>query len=303
MNALVSVIIPTYNRRDDIFRALESVFEQEYRPVEIIIVDDCSTDGTIERLAEVEFSVPVQVIRLPINQGAGAARNIAMAAATGKYIAFLDSDDHWLPNKLAREIPILENRSQNTVLFSEAYIRRKYDIVIRPRRANRIGEALQEYLFVHGEQIALCSVVLSAQLAREVGFKAIRVHEDWDFFFRLESRGSQFVLDPKPLCIVEDANPVGRASAPQPVISLDWLESWQDRISPASYLGMRARIAPLLRKERPIVGLRFILEAWVKNAIGFWTLSALIGRLVHPGLRTIAYWLHGRHQRYKRSVI
>lgn len=100
----VSVIIPCFNCRTTIGRAVESVFVQTCRPAELILVDDCSTDGTRELLGELARSYPADWIRVlpqPRNAGPGAARNAAWAVARQPYIAFLDSDDSWHPAKLA----------------------------------------------------------------------------------------------------------------------------------------------------------------------------------------------------------
>ncbi|MDR6407093.1 glycosyltransferase [Paraburkholderia terricola] len=100
----VSVIIPCFNCRSTIERAIQSVFEQTCRPQELILVDDCSTDGTREILRELVQTYPSNWIRLllqPRNAGPGAARNAAWAATNLPYIAFLDSDDSWHPAKMA----------------------------------------------------------------------------------------------------------------------------------------------------------------------------------------------------------
>ena len=100
----VSVIIPCFNCIDTIGRAVESVFQQTCRPQELILIDDCSTDGTRKLLGELAQIYPsgwIRVILQPHNAGPGAARNAAWATATQPYIAFLDSDDSWHPAKMA----------------------------------------------------------------------------------------------------------------------------------------------------------------------------------------------------------
>ena len=95
---LVSVVIPTFNRADMVGRAIESALAQDYHPVEVIVVDDGSTDDTpavLERYAD-----SVRTIRQE-NRGEGAARNAGIAASTGEFVAFLDSDDEWRPRHLA----------------------------------------------------------------------------------------------------------------------------------------------------------------------------------------------------------
>lgn len=95
----ISVIIPTYNRRAELLRAIDSVISQTLRPEEIIIVDDCSDFSVSEFLAE-RYGDSLCVITNRENVGAAESRNISARRATGDYIAFLDSDDYWERNKL-----------------------------------------------------------------------------------------------------------------------------------------------------------------------------------------------------------
>ena len=103
----ISVVVPVFNPVDPIQRALESVFAQTIDDYEIIVVDDGSTDGSgdvVQRLGLHQ----TRLIRSPRNQGAAAARNVGISAASGRGIVFLDSDDFWQPNKLARQLAALE---------------------------------------------------------------------------------------------------------------------------------------------------------------------------------------------------
>src|SRR4051812_26873537 len=98
--SLVSVIIPTYNRANVVSEAVESVLNQTYSKVELIVVDDGSTDDTLEKLRR--FGNTITVITQE-NAGPSAARNAGIANARGDLIAFLDSDDLWLPTNLERQ--------------------------------------------------------------------------------------------------------------------------------------------------------------------------------------------------------
>lgn len=109
----VSVIIPTFNRKKLIQPSLESVIKQTYRNYEIIIVDDASTDGTAEWLAE--HYPKIHLVCLSKNRGAAGARNEGIRKASGSLIAFLDSDDQWLPNYLERQVEML-NENPSVVL-------------------------------------------------------------------------------------------------------------------------------------------------------------------------------------------
>lgn len=109
---IVSVIIPTYNRADTLDRAITSVLGQSYQPIEVIVVDDGSTDHTAEVLAA--FGDSIRVIRQE-NRGPSAARNTGVAASIGKIIAFLDSDDTWEPTKLERQVRLMERGGREVV--------------------------------------------------------------------------------------------------------------------------------------------------------------------------------------------
>lgn len=104
---MVSVIIPAYNREDTIHRSIRSVLAQTYDNLEVIVVDDCSTDATRDVVCSVEDS-RIHLICHDKNKGANAARNSGIAEAKGAYIAFQDSDDEWLPEKLEAQIKLME---------------------------------------------------------------------------------------------------------------------------------------------------------------------------------------------------
>lgn len=115
-NALVSVIIPTRNSARIVMRALRSVWKQDYNPLEIIIVDDNSTDSTVSIIRNC-LKFDVKLIELKSHSGASAARNAGIARSSGEFIAFLDSDDEWLPNKITKQMILFQN-SPELVLVS-----------------------------------------------------------------------------------------------------------------------------------------------------------------------------------------
>ncbi|CAN5567198.1 hypothetical protein BH09GEM1_BH09GEM1_37850 [soil metagenome] len=101
---LVTVVIPVHNRRALIKATVSSALAQTWPDVEVLVVDDGSTDGTAD-VVEDAFGDRVRLVRLPANEGRSAARNVGWAQARGSLVAFLDSDDLWSPEKLARQIP------------------------------------------------------------------------------------------------------------------------------------------------------------------------------------------------------
>lgn len=109
MPPLVSVVIPTYNRSRLLLETLQSVFAQTFRDFEVIVVNDGSTDDTLEVLRR--FGARVRVISQQ-NGGIGVARNRGIAEASGHYVALLDHDDLWMPEKLARQVQFLEEHHE-----------------------------------------------------------------------------------------------------------------------------------------------------------------------------------------------
>lgn len=118
MNDLVSVIMPSYNTESYIADSIQSVIDQTYQNWELIIVDDCSTDRTRERAASFRDE-RIILLKNEKNVGAASSRNYALRKAKGKWIAFLDSDDLWLPNKLEKQIRFMEDH--NAVFSYTAY--------------------------------------------------------------------------------------------------------------------------------------------------------------------------------------
>ncbi len=110
--ARISVVIPTYNRPELLNNSINSVLSQTYRDFELIVIDDCSSDNTPDVL-EGFRDERLRVIRNSSNKGIAAVRNISVSNSQGKYIAFLDDDDEWLPDKLEKQLKIMEDGPDN----------------------------------------------------------------------------------------------------------------------------------------------------------------------------------------------
>jgi len=116
MPGLVSIITPLYGSKDFVLKAIQSVQKQTYENWEMLIVDDCSNDGSVEIVEnEARNDSRIKLFRNKINIGAGPSRNVAIKAATGKYIAFLDSDDIWHPEKTEKHVAFMQ---KNNAVFS-----------------------------------------------------------------------------------------------------------------------------------------------------------------------------------------
>lgn len=110
--SIVSIIIPTHNSVQFISETIKSVLDQSFFDWEMIIVDDCSSDNSVEVIQSFADQDPrIKLIQLSENSGAAVARNTAIEAAKGRYIAFLDSDDAWLPNKLEKQVAFMQENN------------------------------------------------------------------------------------------------------------------------------------------------------------------------------------------------
>ena len=182
-NFSVSVIIPTFNRVEYLPDALDSVYSQTHPVSEVIVVDDGSTDHTVEKLSPAYPSV--QFLRQK-NQGVSSARNLGIAKATHPWIALLDSDDRWTPQKLERQVTHLsQNPSLRAVHTGEKWIRDGKEINI-PASLDKSKEGLWERSL---EKCIICpsSVLLHQSVFEKTGTfdPSLAICEDYDFWLRL----------------------------------------------------------------------------------------------------------------------
>lgn len=184
----VSVVIATYNMGDYIGHAIRSVLAQEHRDVEVIVVDDGSTDQTPLVLNEFHADRRVRVIR-QTNRGQPAAKNVGWRAATGEFVAFCDADDYWLPNKLALQLPVFRGKpnlgvvySKTTVLDANGHFHRS------PENWQPNGSVLGE-LFLHN-YVPFGTAVVRRSCMEEVGGfdESIPMGIDWDLWLRIARR-------------------------------------------------------------------------------------------------------------------
>lgn len=186
MNFLpVTVIIPTYNRRNMLERAIDSVFRQSWPCAELVVVDDGSVDGTAEMLAGLSAKEPRLRLLTTAHQGPSAARNAGIAAATEKYIAFLDSDDHWQKRKLEKQYAAL-NKSD----FLISHTRERWLRLGKHLNQKKIHIPRHGDIFDHCLQI--CAVGMSTLMVRrdlftEVGLfdEDLLCCEDYDMWLRM----------------------------------------------------------------------------------------------------------------------
>lgn len=187
---LVSTVIPTYNRKEDVSIAVKSALAQTYPAHEILVVDDGSSDGTADLLRQ-EFGDRIRVLSKP-NGGVSSARNHGMAAARGEYLALLDSDDEWLPEKVAAQVAFLQkHRDFGMVLTDVALMdeqRRDYGVVHRRKFIPEDGRVLRWVL--RQPALAPSSALLRRQVYEDIGGfdTSLKTAEDLDFHLRVALR-------------------------------------------------------------------------------------------------------------------
>lgn len=181
----VSVIIPTYNRAHIIPQAIDSVLDQTFRDFEIIVVDDGSTDDTPAVLQN-RYGEKITCIRTK-NCGLPAARNTGIKAARGQYIAFLDDDDAWLPEKLELQAALMQNSPSPGLVYCGSYTVDADGTVISETRPVKRG-ALFEDLLCSNDIVGSASAVLIAGgvFSRAGCFdETLAACEDWDLWIRI----------------------------------------------------------------------------------------------------------------------
>jgi glycosyltransferase involved in cell wall biosynthesis len=232
----VSVIIPSYNSKNTIVRAIDSALNQSIPPDEVIIVDDGSNDGT----SLIDFSaidLRIKFVAHSKNRGGSAARNTGIDMARGNWVALLDSDDIWLPNKLQRQFEALSLSMNSDKVFCSS------NVLVRVEKKKDVlhnkmppGERdLSEYFLIDGGTLQTSTLMLSAALARRVRFNEnLARHQDWDFVIRLIHSGAELIYIHEPLVIYDANDGPDKVSSARRSIrpSLEWLKNADSHITP-----------------------------------------------------------------------
>lgn len=194
----VSIIIPLYNKEDVIWRTLNSVFHQSYRDWECIIVDDGSTDKSLEVVQSFISSHPGNWRIIPqVNQGQAIARNNGMANATGEFFSFLDADDLWSSDKLSSQVIALRQDADAVAVFSSYAIFGNSKSAVRVVRHSSSNEMLTRWLDMSGFGGGLESVGLVRRSAvDDIGYfdTSLSTSSGIDFSLRLSKNGKILVL-------------------------------------------------------------------------------------------------------------
>jgi glycosyltransferase involved in cell wall biosynthesis len=242
---LITAVIPTRGRADLVVRAVHSALGQTYPNVEVVVVVDGPDEATVKILQAIG-EPRLRVVALTENAGGSEARNIGIREARGSWIALLDDDDEWLPDKLTRQMAARGKVNARHCLVTCQRLERQlgHPDIIAPRRILRPSEDVSEYLFYSDDRKRhTCGPQTSSYLATkdlylDVPFsKGLKCHQDWDWYLRAMQCGDTagfMVEEPLYIMYVETTRPrvtdVARWE-----ISLDWVESRKYLFTPRAY--------------------------------------------------------------------
>lgn len=191
----VSVIMPTYNCSTYIETAIHSVLIQDV-PLELIIIDDCSTDNTKELLLKYSTYPNIVYIRNETNQGVAASRNKGVLLAKGKYIAYLDADDYWLAHKLSRQLDALEAKQRVLCSTGRELMTPSGELT---GKVIPVPENITYHMMLGQNLINCSSVVLLREVALEFPMEHEDSHEDYIMWLRILQKYKKVCAVNEPL--------------------------------------------------------------------------------------------------------
>ncbi len=266
----MSVVIPTRSRPQLLRRSLGSVAAQTHHDLEVVVVVDGPDDETTGLLAGWSDR-PLTVVVNERSVGGGEARNIGVRAARGRWIAFLDDDDEWLPHKLERQLADLAPHEETRVVgLSQLITRSPSADFIGPKEAPREGEPLSEYLFVRsgwfkgGGRVQTSTLVVPRSLMVEVPFDStLPRYQETDWILRAAHAGARLIMTMEPLSIwyVEEARSGITASfAGDWRFALEWIRERRHLMTRRAYASLvLVRVGGLAAQSREPRG---AWEAW-----------------------------------------
>lgn len=194
---LVSVIVPAFNAERYIIECVDSVLSQSYTNFEVLVADDCSTDQTI-RLVESIQDKRVKLYKLTQNSGVGVARNLAIGHAQGRYIAFLDADDMWLPNKLEVQVGLMEKNGVDFTFSSYEIMdensKSKNILIVAPKRVDYSEMLKNNY-------IGCLTVMYNQESLGKTKMPEFRKRQDWGLWLLLLTKTTEAIGIQEPLAL------------------------------------------------------------------------------------------------------
>lgn len=232
----VSVVIPTYNRHAEVLAAARTALSQTLPPLEVIIVDDGSSQDKAELRAAC-LDAGVRLLEHDVNKGGGAARNTGIDAARGEWVALLDSDDAWVPDKLQRQFDCLGADAERPRVLAAGNLQ-----VVEPDGRTWLyntappdpRQELSEYMLAQGGTLQSSTLLLPTAFARQTRFNEVLPrHQDWDFVLRLVRNGAVLSYIHEPLVIYNNRPSANRVSQGESALpTLQWFAAAGDLLTP-----------------------------------------------------------------------
>lgn len=271
---LVSIIVPTFNREKLILRALESIFTQTYPNIEIIIVDDNSSDNTEGVVKELNKK-NIKYFKHTENTGGGGARNTGILNASGDFLTFLDSDDEYVNDKIETQVKyFLDSKCDDkTILFGPVIMNDGKTSVILPKYRDIKDLDIMDYIFIEEGLIQTNTIFLKSDFAKEVLFdNTLRKHQDYDFVLRASKLGAKFQMSEKPLTIWYidfRTDRMGRKSEYE--YSYNWLQKNRSSFSTQAYAKFIVRdiLGQVQIKKFSWKAFVFLTEMFINNELTF----------------------------------
>jgi glycosyltransferase involved in cell wall biosynthesis len=236
----MSVVIATYKRPERLLRAVHCVLAQTVSDLELIVVCERDDGASVEALATVA-DPRVRTLINPVKAGPGVARDLGARTAAGRWVAFLDDDDEWLPAKLERQLAVADD---DTIVMTLSNVVTPAGIFVRPGRPYAGDEPIDEWLFARrswfrgGESmLQTSSLMMPTRLFDQLGFGAVR-HEEWELVIRaVKLHGYQLVTVREPLVNYY----TGSVYPWYP--SVEWVETMVGVLSPRAISGFCLNVA------------------------------------------------------------
>ncbi len=268
---LVSIVVPFFNRLNLLPQVIETVARQTFSDWELILVDDCSTQDIAAAFQPFSNDPRIRLARTPQNVGPAGARNVGIDAARGRFIAFLDSDDQWLPEKLARQVAAMEAGgrpaicvTRTKVLMHGGWIR------VQPEREPRPDRLFSAYLYCDDGFAQTSSLLVQADMARAVRFvEGLHQYEDHLFFMEMIRAGAKYILIPEALTIWHNDERQDRLSRRDDLErGLAFLARAKDVFSPQAEAAFRIRVlGGDLMRRRPFATIAYACRAVATGAV------------------------------------
>lgn len=268
----VSVVIPTYNMADLVSRAIRSAHGQSYRPEEIIVVDDGSTDNIQEVVAGLGEEIPELRLIRQQNKGNAGAKNTGIREAAGNWVAFLDADDAWLPNRLQSQCQLLQQHPELNWMVGGYYVAVEQDGDHRPKESLRISDEVRRggtgvydglSLLTGGTSVWVCTAAVRKSVLDEMdGFhEPLRGSDDLDLWIRLSLAHPRvgFIAEAVALYTVGQTRSISgnslRRIDPSRYEQLARLQAWAEQ---PAHAGRSAQLRLFLRQ---------LIERYMRNLV------------------------------------